>query len=429
MGKGKYDIHTHYPSLRDKHPRTADNWLEGQRLDGGAEGLWRIHDKLYDLSRFVENHPGGKEWLEYTKGMDITAAFEAHHISKTAEKLLPKYFVREARTPSHSLLTFHEDGFYKTLKQRMSEEIKRVPKSVRRKSKLIIDFLILGTFISSILSTFYWPLVFLSGLFLAWTSVAAHNFFHQKNNWRMYAFNLTLLSCREWRISHVLSHHLHPNTLVDMECSTAEPFLCWQPKDKGFMKYVSCVISPLFYAIIYIGQYIFRINAAIKRGHLLTPFWHELIPYTLPLAMIIMSNLPIISTLKTWFTIIMIASFFFGAIGYNAAHHHPEIYHHNDAHRKDLDFGKFQLDAVMDRDEVTGSLFMVLTSFGDHGLHHLFPTLDHALLPYLYPAFEEVCEVFGIHLRFTSQWELVKGQFRQLLRTLPNLIPPDVVKK
>uniref|UniRef100_A0A6M2E365 Putative secreted protein n=1 Tax=Xenopsylla cheopis TaxID=163159 RepID=A0A6M2E365_XENCH len=141
--------------------------------------------------------------------------------------------------------------------------------------------------------------------------------------------------------------------------------------------------------------------------------------------MVLTSNLPIVPTLKLWFSIIIIASLCFGAIGFNSAHHHPKIYHHGDAYREDLDFGKFQLDAVMDRDEITGSLFLVLTSFGDHGLHHLFPTLDHSLLPYLYPVFEEVCEQFHIKLRFTTQWELVKGQFRQLLRTIPNLIPPD----
>lgn len=49
------------------HPRTTETWLEGRRLDSGAEGLWRVHDKLYDLTDFISKHPGGKEWIELTQ--------------------------------------------------------------------------------------------------------------------------------------------------------------------------------------------------------------------------------------------------------------------------------------------------------------------------------------------------------------------------
>lgn len=36
-------------------------------MDDGAEGLWRVHDGIYDLTDFVERHPGGREWLEMTR--------------------------------------------------------------------------------------------------------------------------------------------------------------------------------------------------------------------------------------------------------------------------------------------------------------------------------------------------------------------------
>ena len=42
-------------------------WLAGKRLDDDAEGFWRIHDKLYDLTDFISRHPGGSEWLQLTK--------------------------------------------------------------------------------------------------------------------------------------------------------------------------------------------------------------------------------------------------------------------------------------------------------------------------------------------------------------------------
>lgn len=56
-----------YPSLRDNGLRDPVQWLEGKAMDDGAEGLWRVHDKLYDLKSFMKRHPGGEEWIELTE--------------------------------------------------------------------------------------------------------------------------------------------------------------------------------------------------------------------------------------------------------------------------------------------------------------------------------------------------------------------------
>lgn len=56
-----------YPTHRDEVIKACWKWLKGRRADDNAEGLWRVHDKLYDLTNFVDRHPGGKEWLVLTK--------------------------------------------------------------------------------------------------------------------------------------------------------------------------------------------------------------------------------------------------------------------------------------------------------------------------------------------------------------------------
>lgn len=92
------------------------------------------------------------------------------------------------------------------------------------------------------------------------------------------------------------------------------------------------------------------------------------------------------------------------------------------------DWGFSQLDSVMDRKEISGSHFLVLTNFGDHCLHHLFPTLDHGLLEHLYPVFEKVMEKYDVNLRMVSQLDTIKGGFQQLMRVTPNDSPPDLKK-
>lgn len=93
-----------------------------------------------------------------------------------------------------------------------------------------------------------------------------------------------------------------------------------------------------------------------------------------------------------------------------------------------LDWGIFQLDAVMDRTEIQGIL-LTLTHFGDHALHHLFPTIDHIHLPELQPLLLETCKEFEAVCRECRWWELIKGQFKQLGRAEVNPVPVSLRKE
>lgn len=153
-------------------------------------------------------------------------------------------------------------------------------------------------------------------------------------------------------------------------------------------------------------------------------YWHDIISLSIPLAIYISSGWPVLLCLRQWLFITSIASFAFCIIGLNAAHHDPRIYHEGDASRDDRDWGLFQVDTIIDRGDLKGSQFLVLTHFGDHVLHHLFPTLDHGILPQLYPILYETLEQFKCELRECNHLEHLLGQHKQLLRTKPNPCPP-----
>lgn len=55
-----------YPAWRDSSSLTSEKWLVKKKADDGAEGLWRIHDNLYDLSSWINKHPGGSDWISMT---------------------------------------------------------------------------------------------------------------------------------------------------------------------------------------------------------------------------------------------------------------------------------------------------------------------------------------------------------------------------
>lgn len=87
----------------------------------------------------------------------------------------------------------------------------------------------------------------------------------------------------------------------------------------------------------------------------------------------------------------------------------------------------FQLDTIMDNTDLRKHHLLALTHFGHHALHHLFPTLDHGVLPQLYPILFETMNEFEVDLESNPWYHCVSGQFRQLARIEPN--PIDSLEK
>jgi len=56
-----------YPTYRNYPIPGCWKYMEGRCMDDNAEGLWRVGDKLYDLTKFVDSHPGGASWITLTK--------------------------------------------------------------------------------------------------------------------------------------------------------------------------------------------------------------------------------------------------------------------------------------------------------------------------------------------------------------------------
>lgn len=65
-----------------KHKTESDLWMI----------LW---GKVYDITKFVDEHPGGADTLLDCAGVDGTVEFEAVGHSDSAKNMLPKYLIGE----------------------------------------------------------------------------------------------------------------------------------------------------------------------------------------------------------------------------------------------------------------------------------------------------------------------------------------------
>jgi len=81
--------------------------------------MWHIHGKTYDLTEFIEKHPGGADILLKTKGeKDITALFETYHAFSNKEKIgkmLDKYEVKDME-PDNDVKQYDFTNYNKLLK-------------------------------------------------------------------------------------------------------------------------------------------------------------------------------------------------------------------------------------------------------------------------------------------------------------------------
>ena len=83
--------------------------------------LWNLYGNRYDLTNFLDKHPGGRRILELSRSnRDLTPLFESYHSMSNIEnikKMLNKYYVDDKG--AEVTYKFEENGFYHTLKKRI----------------------------------------------------------------------------------------------------------------------------------------------------------------------------------------------------------------------------------------------------------------------------------------------------------------------
>lgn len=372
---------------------------QGRVIDDKCGGLWRVHDKLYDLTAFAKLHPGGNWFIESTKGADITEYFETSHPNQPmVRRMLAKYERKQVFHPRNCPYTYAEDGFYRTLQKRVLLVLKPIPKGPSLQSKMLADSTLLCFLLlccgAAIMQSYL--LAFAAGSALACLLGSAHNFFHQKENFRSLYFDFSLMSSRDWMVSHAMSHHNYPNSSLDIEVSALEPFFLLLPSGtlprRGSM--VNALVMLLMGLFVFPGQHAMRLAACLL-GESKLELRRDCLRY---LVIALMAGLnPALGwglALKLWAMVHFSCSIVFIAFTlFAGSHHHDSTWHQGDA-LKDTDFGINQIDAIKDR-----SLFQSFVTrtffFGEHHLHHLFPTVDHYYLPLLQPIFRKTCLEFG----------------------------------
>lgn len=186
--------------------------------------LWRLDGKFYDLTDFIQKHPGGVYPLRQSMGLDITPMFHSHHMRGVPEVLLAKYRVHDPTPEDVAYIepcdyTFDEGGFFQECKRRVQSlgltDNARHVDHVYALNATCVFVAFLATWYAVCLTPLSTTVVALSLVNvrarITMTGIGHEAIHGRMQNWLTWeVFDMMMLfPSRTWHFEHVLQHHPH----------------------------------------------------------------------------------------------------------------------------------------------------------------------------------------------------------------------------
>eukprot|EP00928_Gymnodinium_smaydae_P064357 TRINITY_DN47703_c0_g1_i1.p1 TRINITY_DN47703_c0_g1~~TRINITY_DN47703_c0_g1_i1.p1 ORF type:complete len:459 (-),score=28.18 TRINITY_DN47703_c0_g1_i1:83-1399(-) len=412
------------------------SWLERKAVHDSAAGatndisvskasqLWMVHGNWYDLTAFVNKHPGGAFWLSETRGMDITDLYETHHLRiAKPDAVLKGCLVGPAANDYVGFYDYAPDGLYLTLKRRVVEALDThaggssdatTTFKIQCLSVLLAHLICFSMLCrSGPGGSLCWAI--LTGITVSALHGIGHNFMHQADNMWMYACVLGGWNVHLNRVSHAISHHPMPNTEWDLEILGHEPWLYNMVDRPANSKWV-LVYGPWLCASGHLLDIMFTWMRILGRRQSLK---FELFSNPLQLALLCSFG----NGVATGCSMFLLVFLVFGTIDSYAGyplHHTEQAWTVGDrSHERKRDLAEHIVASTVDYDIGTMGLWQSMLCYElmpNHCLHHIFPTVDCSRFDVIRPAFEKTLDEFGIHQKVIAQPYIYFGMFPAWLR-------------
>jgi len=332
-----------------------------------------IHGVLYDISSI--NHPGGDLFIKLAAGTDATSLFETHHLNSNIANKYLQTLLKKGTYTQIEKYDYTEYNQFKTIMFRKFPD-----KKSRRMTNY--GFFILLLFFSAwfiihtllVLSKFdkFWfPLCMISSFLNSICGGYAHNALHSLSPISIF-LDWNGLSCYEWLLEHLQSHHMNVNTIYDHDSISMEPLLNWLPNrptttfniNKVIIKNAIFTISEI--VVAFNGNFVHKARWKIlfRKGF---PIWMKLAPFFFCIRIFTHIYFQgFYLGLVTFFTTLCTAGYMFSYLAHLnhtfGSDERPNFLRHQLANTNDINsFFKGPLILFLDRQTI----------------HHLFPSIDH----------------------------------------------------
>ena len=418
-----------------------------------SKNLWIIHNKKYDLTNFLKNHPGGKNNLLLGINRDCTELFESvHSISnKNLSKILEKYYVSNCEEKTE-LFSWDDNGFYKTLQKKVRNYFKT--QNINHKANLFYVFkscLLFLTWITTFYFGFYKGYIIssiLAGFIMNMMGfVIMHDASHHAISSNYFVNDLLCILWTNfnfwshflWKNHHIYSHHSYTGIFkkdVDLGNSKILIRKTKSAKYKLVYKYQKWVafIFLLFIPGQHVGQSIFYFRSLFSKKLWsldikdFVKFKEVIISFSLYIPSLFIHS--VFPYYYLGFVKMLIVNYVYWTsqnIGYFAVvfpNHDTIDIHNNMQNLKKYgnDWGVQQILSSGNHNCGKSWSHRIITDlWGGMNFqieHHLFPTVSHVHYRNISKIVEETCKEFNIVYNNKSTWFQTLKKYINLLHVM-----------
>jgi len=405
--------------------------------------FWYIHGKAYDLTNFIERHPGGPRALLLTRGRDCTEMFESYHCLTDKPKQVMSKFEVGVQHDYKPIFDWHDPKINAFQKEVVTEvrqwvETNNIDTKCSNFRMTWLSLLFLA--ICWITVKFYW-------IEAAWWSVVAVpilwwtvfvNTFHDashfaisRNLWVTHFWTYIypwFSSPTTWDHQHVIAHHVHTNIhKLDPDLNHGMPIFRVSSKFRFrnwfhyqiYWSWLIWGIATFWLANVYdfmgivTGKYhgviaYQKFDTPRMIAHLFGRFAALFLHFGIPLFLFPLGQAILWATSFNFiFSLCFMATT-------QINHLTPSCLRGADekqrswAHHQVLTCQAFAHD----------SMFWWIFSGGLNYQveHHLFPGVNHEHLPAIKPIVRRLCEKHGIHYSYAETYSEVFWQYVEVVR-------------
>ncbi|KAN0048042.1 hypothetical protein ACTA71_002433 [Dictyostelium dimigraforme] len=441
------------------------SWSELAKHNTEHDCWVAVDGKVYDITKWVPLHPGGKEVLLLAAGRDVTNLFESYHpMSDKPTSILKNYEIGYISSYEHPKFVQKSD-FYKQLKERVRKHFKATDQdpqmavSIFSRLALVYLLVFVSYYLAHYTSKNFYLNCFFAIIYALCNSLFSMHMMHDSCHaaishypgvwkWLGASFDfMTGASFLSWCHQHVIGHHIYTNVRnadpdlgqgeVDFRIVTPYQTRSWYHKYQH-------IYAPILYGIYTLKYRTQDWEAFVKDGKngairvsVATNF--DKAAYVIGKLSFIFFRfiLPLryhnFSELICYFLIAEAVFGWYLTINFQVSHVAEDLKFFGTPERPDEptqineDWAILQLKTTQDYGH--GSLLCTWFSgsLNHQVVHHLFPSIAQDFYPQLVPIIKEVCKEHNITYH-------IKPNFTEAIMSHINYLykmgnDPDYVKK
>ncbi|KAJ3881202.1 fatty acid desaturase-domain-containing protein [Lentinula edodes] len=440
-------MHVNYSDIKLTAPDFTSNIVTLEELRAACEHdkVWVSVDRVvYDLTEFMDKHPGGWEFLYMAAGKDISQVFKSYH-GQAQHQVLLKYQI--GILSGQDVPSFPpEDEFSLTLKERVNNYF-RSTKIDQRSSPFAYDRYFLNTIALLVFYSLQWT-TFLHGAWMFYIMAIAYgaalaqyslSAMHDGSHgavsysptfWRLLAMGHDFLngcSSTLWAYQHVMSHHIFTNVEgfdSDIDTSDMEFYRIKESQKYSPIYRFQSIYSPFLYFFLGISIRIgdmcnyhrgrrgpLQVNPFTASQNLI--FWGGKIFFlmtriTFPLYLGATPLRVITAFLLTDFTFSIIVTMIFQATHLVDSVAFPQV--NPETGNIDVDWARLQVETAQDFSHDKPFMTFFSGSLNYQVAHHLFPSIAQEHLPAVAKIVRQTATEFGVKYEVKeSLWAAIGG--------------------